>query len=339
MSKRTDTIRHLFAQPPSPVLSADNNPPEPRRVASGAVRSMKDSFSEIERENEVLRARVAGSEQVVEIDPALIDPSPFTDRLQQEDDTAFEALKQSIAERGQEIPVLLRAHSSLTGRYQTAFGHRRIRAARILGRPVKAIVRALNDDELVVAQGLENSAREDLSFIERAVFALRLEVAGRSRAVIQQALAIDRAETSKLIAVAKAVPDDLIQAIGKAPKIGRGRWMELAELLREKASVKRAQATALLPAFGNANSDERFARVLGAAKRNESANSPARQIIEIKDLAGQSIADVRASERGVNVRLVQPVGNAFAQFLTTRLPVLFEEFRAFEAGDGKSKED
>lgn len=339
MSKRTDTIRHLFAQPPSPVLSADNNPPEPRRVASGAVRSMKDSFSEIERENEVLRARVAGSEQVVEIDPALIDPSPFADRFAQEDDTAFEALKQSIADHGQEIPVLLRAHSSLTGRYQTAFGHRRVRAARILERPVKAIVRALNDDELIVAQGLENSAREDLSFIERAVFALRLEAAGRSRAVIQQALAIDRAETSKLIAVAKAVPDDLIQAIGKAPKIGRGRWMELAELLREKAAIKRAQAAAVLPAFSNAVSDERFARVLGAAKRNEAANSPARQLIEIRDSAGQSIADIRASERDVNVRLAHPVGNAFAHFLTRRLPVLFDEFRAFEAGDGDSKAD
>ncbi len=338
MSKRTDTIRHLFAQPPSPVLSADNNPTEPRRVASGAVRSMKDSFSEIERENEVLRARVAGSEQVVEIDPALIDPSPFADRFEQEDDAAFEALKQSIAERGQEIPVLLRAHNLLTGRYQTAFGHRRIRAARLLGRPVKSIVRALSDDELIVAQGLENSAREDLSFIERAVFALRLEAAGRSRAVIQQALAIDRAEASKLVAVAKAVPEDLIRAIGKAPKIGRGRWLELAELLREKVATKRAQAAAVLPTFTNADSDERFARVLGAAKRNEMANPPARQIIEIRDSAGQSIADIRASERDVKVRLAKPVGSAFAHFLTTRLPELFEEFRAFEAGDGKSKD-
>ncbi|WP_171015244.1 plasmid partitioning protein RepB [Methylocystis sp. B8] len=337
MSKRTDTIRHLFAQPPSPVLSADNSP-ESRRVASGAVRSMKDSFSEIERENEVLRARVAGSEQVIEIDPALIDPSPFADRFAQEDDSAFEALKQSIADRGQEIPVLLRAHSVLMGRYQTAFGHRRIRAARLLERPVKAIVRALSDDELVVAQGLENSAREDLSFIERAVFALRLEAAGRSRAVIQQALAIDRAEASKLIAVAKAVPDDLIQAIGKAPKIGRGRWLELAELLREKAATKRAHAIAILPAFIKADSDERFARVLGAAKRHETANAPAHQIIEIRDSAGQSIADIRASERDVKVRLAKPVGSAFAHFLTTRLPELFEEFRAFEAGDGKSKD-
>ena len=59
---------------------------------------------------------------------------------------------------------------------------------------MKAIVRALSDDELIIAQGVENSAREDLSFIERAVFALRLETAGRNRVVIQQALAIDRAE-------------------------------------------------------------------------------------------------------------------------------------------------
>jgi ParB family chromosome partitioning protein len=72
----------------------------------------------------------------------------------------------------------LRAHSTAPGRYQTAFGHRRVRAARVLARPVKAIVRTLSDDELIIAQGVENSAREDLSFIERAVFALRLENAG-----------------------------------------------------------------------------------------------------------------------------------------------------------------
>jgi ParB family transcriptional regulator, chromosome partitioning protein len=51
MSKRTDTIRNLFAQSPPAMLSADNSPPEPRRVPAGAVRSMKESFSEIEREN------------------------------------------------------------------------------------------------------------------------------------------------------------------------------------------------------------------------------------------------------------------------------------------------
>jgi ParB family chromosome partitioning protein len=339
MSKRTETIRNLFAQSPPAMLSADNNPPEPRRVAAGAVRSMKDSFSEIERENESLRARMAGAEQVVEIDPTLVDPSPFADRFEQEDDTAFEALKQSIAERGQEIPVLLRAHGAAPGRYQTAFGHRRIRVARLLGRPVKAIVRALSDDQLIVAQGLENSAREDLSFIERAVFAARLEAAGRSRNVIQQALAIDRAETSKLIAVAKAVPNELIRAIGKAPKVGRGRWQEFAELMREKAATKRVEAVAILPAFVNADSDERFARALAAAKRRVAVDAPAPKITEIKDSAGQSIAEVRAFERDVRVRLSKSTGSAFAHFLTARLPELLQEFHTFESSpQGGSKD-
>ncbi|HEY8065233.1 MAG TPA: plasmid partitioning protein RepB [Methylosinus sp.] len=336
MSKRTDTIRSLFAQSPAPMLSADNNR-EPRRVAAGAVRSMKETFSDIERENETLRARIATGEQVVDVDPGLVDPSPFADRFPQEEDASFEALKQSIGDRGQEVPVLLRVNPSLPDRYQTAFGHRRIRAALQLGRPVKAIIRALGDDDLVIAQGVENSAREDLSFIERAVFAWRLESAGRSRSVIQQALAIDRAEASKLISVAKAVPDDVVRAIGKAPRIGRGRWQEFAELLRDAPALKRARAATVLPAFSSFDGDARFARALAAAKRAEAEPRPARPIIEIKNSAGQSVAEIRASERDVRVTLAKADGSAFAQFLAARLPELLEEYRSYDAGDGGTK--
>jgi ParB family transcriptional regulator, chromosome partitioning protein len=334
MSKRTDTIRSLFAQPPSPVLSADNSQAEPRRVPAGAVRSMKETFSDIERENEALRARLGEGEWVVEIDPDLIDPSPFADRFAQEDDASFETLKQSIAERGQEIPVLLRASVTAPGRYQTAFGHRRVRAAGLLGRTVKAIVRALSDDELVVAQGLENSAREDLSFIERAVFALRLETSGRSRSIIQQALAIDRAEASKLISVAKSVPGDLILSIGRAPKIGRGRWQEFAECLRDNAALERAQAVATTAAFVKADGDQRFTLALNAAKQLN--KPPAPEVIAIKDVTGQAIAEIRASQRDVKVTVANSAGSAFAQFLTARLPELFEEFRSF-GSQGPSK--
>jgi ParB family chromosome partitioning protein len=37
------------------------------------------------------------------------------------------------------------------------------------------------------------------------------------------------------------------------------------------------------------------------------------------------------------VTLAKQTGSAFAQFLTLRLPELFEEFRSFGAGDGESK--
>ena len=338
MSKRTDTIRNLFAQPSAALLSADNKEPDTRRVAAGAVRTMKETFSSIERENETLRAQFADGEHLIEIGPSFIDPSPFADRFDHDDDVSFEALKQSIAERGQEIPVLVRPHASKADRYQTAFGHRRIRAARQLGRMVKAIVRALSDDELIIAQGVENSAREDLSFIERAVFALMLENAGRSRVVIQQALTVDRAEASKLISVAKAVPNDLVRAIGKAPKIGRRRWQEFADALDDKVALKRAQAAIALPAFENLDSDMRFARALSAVNQRATNTTFAGSTLAIKDTAGQILAQVRSNDRDVKVTLTKSSGSAFAQFLIARLPDLFQEFQSSDARNCEAKD-
>lgn len=338
MSKRTDTIRNLFAQPSSEALSADNKEQETRRVPAGAVRTMKETFSNIERENEALRAQFADSARVVEIDPALIDPSPFADRFAHDDDASFEALKQSIAERGQEIPVLVRAHADGTGRYQTAFGHRRVRAARQLGLKVKAIVRALTDDELIIAQGVENSAREDLSFIERATFAMMLESSGRSRAVIQQALVIDRAEASKLISVAKAVPSEIVRAIGKAPKIGRRRWQEFADALGDAAAVQRVEEATVSPAFAKLDSDQRFARALSAASRQEAAKSLAAAPRAIKSVDGEVFAQCRSSARELKLTMTKASAAEFANFLIARLPDLFQEFESSDASSGAMKQ-
>jgi len=338
MNKRTDTIRNLFAQPSSEALSADNKDLETRRVPAGAVRTMKETFSDIERENEALRAQFADSAHVVEIDPSLIDPSPFADRFAHDDDASFDALKQSIAERGQEIPVLVRAHADGTGRYQTAFGHRRVRAARQLGIKVKAFVRALTDDDLIIAQGVENSAREDLSFIERATFAMMLESSGRSRAVIQQALVIDRAEASKLISVAKAVPNDIVRAIGKAPKIGRRRWQEFADALGDASALKRVRDAAASPAFAKLDSDQRFARVLSAASHQEARKSSAEAPLAIKGLDGQVFAHCRANARELKLTMTNAAGTEFANFLIARLPDLFQEFESSDAEDGATQQ-
>ena len=112
MSKRTDTIKSLFATRAATALSADNAVAvvAPPRVTAGSVRSVRDTFSEVENENEVLRKQMETGARVVEIDPELIDPSPLSDRLREDADLSFESLKQSIAQRGQEVPVLLRPH-------------------------------------------------------------------------------------------------------------------------------------------------------------------------------------------------------------------------------------
>lgn len=99
MSKRTQSIRSMFSSQPDDALSADNNTAIPR-ATSGAVKSLKDTFSGVERDYQELRDRVASGAVAIEIDAALVDPSPFADRFAEPVSVSFEALKSSIAERG-----------------------------------------------------------------------------------------------------------------------------------------------------------------------------------------------------------------------------------------------
>jgi ParB family transcriptional regulator, chromosome partitioning protein len=327
MSKRTDTIRSLFTAPQVETLSADNSHAALPRVSSGSVRSLKDSFSGVERENDDLRRQIESGALVIEVDPTLIDPSPVTDRFKDQDDASFEALKASIQQRGQEIPILIRDHPTAPGRYQSAYGHRRVRAARELGRPVRAVLRKLSDQDLVVAQGVENSAREDLSFIERAVFAMRLEDAGHERSIVQEALSIDRAEASKLLSVARSIPSDLIEAIGRAPKVGRGRWQSLSEAMKSSEAQKRAKGATESPGFSERESDARFLAVLSAASKvpsEEKSSASAAQTIIAP--SGQQIARVQQAGRDLKVILNRGTNAGFATFLVEQLPSLFETY-------------
>ncbi len=327
MSKRTDTIRSLFTAPQAETLSADNSHGALPRVSSGSVRSLRNSFSGVELENDHLRRQIESGALVIEVDPTLIDPSPVTDRFKDQDDASFEALKASIQQRGQEIPILIRDHPTAPGRYQSAYGHRRVRAARELGRPVRAVLRKLSDQDLVVAQGVENSAREDLSFIERAVFAMHLEDAGHERSIVQEALSIDRAEASKLLSVARSIPSDLIEAIGRAPKVGRGRWQSLSEAMKSSEAKKRAEAATEIPGFSKRESDARFLAVLSAASKipnEDKSSASAAQTITAP--SGQQIARVHQAGNELKVILNRGTNAGFATFIVEQLPSLFETY-------------
>lgn len=321
MSKRTQSIRSMFAGRGDGELSVDNKPSLPR-VTAGAVRSLKETFTDVERDYQALREQLSNGTVVVELDPTLVDPSPFADRFQDQDVESFDELKRSIAERGQEIPILVRPHPSSPGRYQSAYGHRRVRAVRDLGRPVKAYIRPLTDEDLVVSQGIENSAREDLSFIERAIFALKLEEAGFQRTVVQSALSIDRAEASKLIAVANAIPADLVAAIGRAPKVGRGRWQSLAELLQDAALVAQARSLITQQDFQARSTGERFDVIQGLRKLPAVQTSVQEQTVRSRD--GIELATLVRSKRLLRLQIDREQNEAFADFLLRKLPDLYD---------------
>lgn len=333
MNKRADTIKSLFASSPTSMLSADNNASALPRVASGSIRSLQNTFSDVERENEELRKRIGSGDAVVDVDTALISPSPFRDRFDDHDAQAFQKLKDSIQEQGQTVPVLLREEPAGSGRYQIAYGHRRVRAARELGVSVKALVRHLSDADLAVAQGLENAARENLTFIERAAFALRLEDGGHDRQVVQRSLTVDRAEASKLVAVARAIPADLILSIGRAPKIGRGRWLALVDALSSAGANKRVANAIAGSDFKIRSSDERFMAVLQAASTKPSKQGASADTHRLVSIDQAELARIVTSKNRTVISIGHEAsGDAFAAFVEEKLPELFAIFKASRPG-------
>ncbi|NEK55940.1 plasmid partitioning protein RepB, partial [Rhizobium leguminosarum] len=120
----------------------------------------------------------------------------------------------------------------------------------------------------VIAQGIENSARWNLSYIERAVFALNLELKGFERPVIMKALSTDKTELSKLISVAKAIPAEIVRSVGAAPGIGRRRWMALAQDWNGMTAARLAKLIAS-GGFMAEESDRRFELLVAELAKKE----------------------------------------------------------------------
>lgn len=333
MSKRTQSIRSMFAAPED-ASSADAKPVA--RVTSGAVRSLKDTFSDVERQYEELREQLAKGSVAIELDPHAIDPSPFSDRFDEQDPDVDASLRQSIADKGQEIAILVREHPKKPGRYQAAYGHRRIRVTRDLGLKVKAYVRELSDEDLVVAQGIENSGRENLSFIERAAFASTLEEAGFARSLIQSALSVDRTEVSKLIAVATAVPADIQKAIGRAPKVGRPRWLALADVISDGKVLAKIRKVALSDGFLAVPTNDRLSYLLAAAKEKD-ASKPGGEPVSIKNTDGAEIARVVRTVKRSRVEIAHVDDGEFADFLVSKIPDLYRSYKNERRGPNEDE--
>jgi ParB family chromosome partitioning protein len=199
--------------------------------------------------------RSVGSRSVQEIDPELIEDTGLKDRIGALDDDVAD-LRESISKHGQQVPILLRPHAKLSGRYQVVYGRRRLAAIRGLGTPIKALIRTLSDEEAVLAQGQENNVRKDPSFLEKALFAGDLEEAGYDARVVQDALNVNRSHTSHMRKVREAFPREVLERIGAAPSIGWKRWYELAvTVLERKIDVLSVHPG---PFPDGSTSDERF---------------------------------------------------------------------------------
>lgn len=298
------------------------------RGAFGAITRSIDELAEKAQAAKEFETRLLEGETIVDLDPDIIDVSFVADRMD-DDKKAFEELVEAIRQRGQDSPILVRPHPGMNGRYMIVFGHRRARAAKVLGRSVRAVVKDIGDKDHVIAQGQENSARADLSFIEKAVFASDLERNGYGRDVIMAALSVDKSVVSKMISVTKDIPAEIIRAVGPAKNSGRDRWYDLAKKIREGAgSVKELISSR---DFKVATSDDRLeilARNL-SGKLTDKEAAPAERAPTKSWAPNDKLVSVRlkTTAKKATVTLESADGPLFAEFITGRLDDLYEAFR------------
>lgn len=309
---------------PSARPIAGLTPPAGNHAPVGGItRTLGSITQKMERAQELERQLTEG-QTIIEVDPDLVDASFVRDRLSIDAEEIAELVAQ-IRDHGQQVPVLLRPHPVTPGRFQVAYGHRRLAAIRQLGVKLRAVVRDLTDEKLVVSQGQENNARKNLSYIERALFAARLEDRSFSREVIMSALAVDKAAVSKMMSVVRALPFELIEAIGAAPETGRRRWMELAEKIADidlpaLLTWLRSDAARRIP------SDQRFQAALDSANGAQEPDDKAKEIA-----AG---LPVRFSETTHRASLIfdRKAAPGFDAFVRERLEALFAEYQLSQEG-------
>ncbi len=135
---------------------AKNNAPKKRGGLGRGMEALFSNYEETPNENEV----------VEEIALDEIRPNPYQPR-KIFDEEALKELSESIKQSGVFQPVILR-QSTIKG-YELIAGERRVRASRLAGKTtIPAIVRQMDEEQMIEIAVVENLQREDLSPLEEA---------------------------------------------------------------------------------------------------------------------------------------------------------------------------
>lgn len=159
------------------------------------------------------------SEEMIEIDLDLIEPSNFQPRTNF-DEERLEHLAQSIRANGIIQPLLVRKTSA--GRYQLVAGERRWRASQRAGlQRVPCVVREIPEDKMLELALIENIQRQELNAIEEAHAYKRLiESLGLTQEMVAQRVGRDRTFITNYLRLLR-LPED-IQGLVEAEQLSMG---------------------------------------------------------------------------------------------------------------------
>lgn len=271
--------------------------------------------------------------RIWELTPDQITDDRKADRLDPRD---VEDLRSSIEAIGQTVPILVRRDPANADRYLLVYGRRRLEAVRSSDQitKVRAMIAAMDERAAIRAQASENTARRDLSFIERALFAQELLQSDfGTQAEVAEVLNVTKSAISMAISVVKTVGRDLAEAIGPAHGVGRPRWEALATALEATsltqedliATARRIHETAgenvadiSVAAFDAVTRHLRKAGTLPAPK-------PKRSIALTLD--GKPAGKITRTKEGLRLD-IRPEDQAFADWLRDEATEVINELHA-----------
>ena len=185
----------------------------------------------------------ATNEEIIDINLSDLRANPYQPRKVFNDE-ALNDLAESIKEHGVFQPIIVK--KSIKG-YEIIAGERRVRASKLAGlEKIPAIIRNLNDEQMMEIALLENLQRENLSAIEEAV------------------------AYKSMVEKLNLTQEELSKKVGKS----RSHITNILGLLRLPKEVQEMVATNKL-SMGHA-------RVLSKLEDNEKILEMARQIVERK---------------------------------------------------------
>ncbi|EIM72754.1 plasmid partitioning protein RepB [Nitratireductor aquibiodomus RA22] len=321
---RKHLLANIGVQPAKSAETAEKGESRVEYARRGASRSMMQSLDDL-AENSM---RVLEGDVVVSLDPETLDPSPYQDRIG-EDPGKDQELLEAIKEAGQHQPVLVRPHPRESNRHIIVFGHRRVRVAKKLGQKVKAVIKPLEEIAHVIAQGQENSARDDLSFIEKSLYARRLQESGIDKGTIKSALTIDDTLLSRMLSVAETMPAPVLEALGAAKGIGRDRWEELKKIVQVPAKSAQALELVQSDAFTALEEADRFGFLLEKLKvsgaRKPKKQPPTEKAWSLSDDAVK--VSTKDNGKAFTLALKAKDASQFGAYLSRRLERLYQEFQ------------
>ncbi len=296
---------------PEPAQPEPASRPGPAKRTAPNVRYFSQSFEEQMKRS------------LQDIDPARIDMSRFNDRIDASEDLA--ELKESIRRNGQQVPVLVRRTPE--DRFEVIYGRRRILACRALERPVRGMVVELDDEDALIAQGLENAARLENSYMERALFVKQILDAGYTAVLVEKAIGVEETQVYRMRGIARDIPAELITTIGAAHGVGRRPWEELRKLLTAEDAPKPAAVRKMVRT--ELSSADRLKTLVADLKAR--AKGPATKPAGPREAVPGKLATRRAG-RALTVRPAAGTSDAFLDHLEEVLPELYQ---AWEQSNGR----